>query len=66
MIVSIYVDDDGKIELTRHARPPRFSNEFLFENNEEALKEELVSYGAEEPRITEALKELETEISVTI
>jgi hypothetical protein len=66
MIVSVYVDLDGKIELTRHARRPQFSDELLFENNEEALKQELESYGAEEPRITEALKELETEFSVTI
>jgi hypothetical protein len=66
MIVSVYVDIDGKIELARHARKPRFSDELLFENNEEALKKELESYGAEEPRISEALKELETEFSVTI
>jgi hypothetical protein len=66
MIVSVYVDLDGKIELIRHARVPKFSDELLFENKEEALKKELESYGAEKPRITEALKELETEISVIV
>ena len=66
--VGVAVHDDGDIELTRHAEMPykTWDGSILYFNNEEALTRELICYGAEEPRIAEALKELETETPVII
>ena len=67
MIISVHVYDDGEIELTRHdTKPKGFFVYSLFVDDEETLRKELLSYGAEETRITEALTRLKTETQVTI
>lgn len=66
MIISLHVYDDGDIEVTKHESKPRFSDDLLFVNDEEALKRELLNYGAEKPRIIKLFEELKTETCIRV
>jgi len=66
MIVSVHVHDDGDVELTKHEQKPQYLEDLCFDSVEAVRYELAVNYGIEEDRVLQALKELETEISVTI
>lgn len=64
--VHVHVHEDGDIELKRYEQKPRGYTEELYFEDEQALRKELLSYGVEEDRITEALKGLKIETEVII
>lgn len=64
--VGVRVHEDGDIELTKRNELPVSIGTTLYFIDEQALRKELLDYGAEETRITEALKELETEDLVIV
>jgi hypothetical protein len=66
MIVSIHVYDDGDIELTRLVFLPKFPDDVTIVDDENKLKKELFSYGAEETRIDEALATLKVKTDTSV
>ena len=62
MIVSLHVHDDGDIEMTKHdtRRQAESTGDLVFEDDEQALRDELTDYGVPADRAKEALEELET------